>query len=136
MKLEWNFVKMPLVIKDIEKLEFDFQISFPLAYKKILYHYHGGRPNKRRFITYTRKERVIKSFLPIKQDYTVNVYEVRTWLKLPKTMFPFANTPSGDYLCLCSGEGETEPIVVLYHHEIDGVEYVSKNFQTFINAIY
>ncbi len=126
---------MPLSLKDIEKLEIDFQIRFPSTYKKVLYRYHGGRPNKRRFTTNTGKERVLKTFLPVIKEYNVNVYHVKTWLKLPNTMFPFANTPSGDYLCL-NHDGVNEPFVVLYHHEIDGLEYVSKDFETFLNALY
>lgn len=133
--IQWSFAKTPLTIRDISQVEEKLGVTLPSYYKKVLYQHHGARPNKRKFTTETGKERVLKTFLPIDEQYKVNSINVMQWLQLPDTYFPFANTPSGDYLCLEYNK-ESEPSVVLYHHEIDGFEFISHDFQTFLENLH
>jgi hypothetical protein len=133
--IQWSFSKTPLTIGDFTQVEEKLGIQLPTLYKKIQYKHHGARPSKRKFITVTGKERVIKTFLPLSDEYKINPSNVKQWLQLPNSIYPFANTPSGDYLCLEYFD-DKEPSVVLYHHEIDGFEFISEDFQAFLASLH
>ncbi|MEH7389399.1 SMI1/KNR4 family protein [Bacillus sp. JJ1474] len=135
MLLNWKYIKTPLKVEDITKIETTFHIQLPITYKKILCKYHGGRPDKKMFKPIIGKERTLKSFLPISSDYKVNLFNVKEWLGLPDDVIPFANLPSGDYLCL-DYRNSADPNVVLLHHEIDAFELVSNTFDQFISSLY
>jgi cell wall assembly regulator SMI1 len=133
--MEWRYSKIPLTIGDIRELENILQVRLPSAFKKILIKHHGARPNKKRFLTSTKTERVIKTLVPVTQDYETNMFSLISWLDLPAGVIPFASTPSGDYVCF-HYEHEIDPGIVLYHHEIRSFERVTKSFDTFIQSLY
>lgn len=119
----------------MKELENMLQVTFPSEYKKIILAHHGARPDKKRFLTSTQTERVIKTFIPITLDYDINMFSIMDWLELPEDVFPFASTPSGDYICF-HYESFADPMIILYHHEINSFENVNRNFDQFIQLLY
>lgn len=132
--MDWHFDKLSLTIEDIIKVENEVGVTFPAGYKKILITHHGARPENKRFKTGAQKERMIKTFIPVTDDYEINLFSVSQWLNLKSSFVPFASTPSGDYLCFFYQN--KEPYIVLYHHETSLYELISNNFNDFIKSLY
>ncbi|WP_102272123.1 SMI1/KNR4 family protein [Cytobacillus massiliigabonensis] len=133
--MKWSYSKIPLMIEDVRELENTLQVTYPSEYKKIILVNHGARPDKKRFLTSTQTERVIKSFIPVTRDYDINLFSLIDWLDLPIGVIPFASTPSGDYICFHFKDA-ADPVIILYHHEINSFENVNKNFDQFIQSLY
>ena len=133
--LNWSYRKIPLTIKDIRDIESKLELTLPNEYKKILLSHHGARPDKKRFVTSTKTERVLKTFVPVTSDYEINLFSLIEWLNLPQGVIPFASTPSGDYICFRYEQNE-DPVIVLYHHEIYSFEHVTNSFNQFLQSLY
>ena len=61
-----------------------------------------------------------------------NVYTAIKILKEEgKCLIPFANTPSGDFVCI-----DINNFVVLWKHETSSIEIISPTFSLFIDSLY
>jgi hypothetical protein len=134
--MTWDYLKRPISQSDIKDLENELGFKLPNEYIKILLHFHGARPSKKRFDTQRTKGRMIKTFLPITEDYKINLIQVKQWLQLSDIMVPFANTPSGDYICFEYFSHEGSPAIVLWNHEERRKEFIKITFIKFINSLY
>lgn len=133
--MEWEYSKIPLAIENIRDLETVLQVRLPADYTKLILKHHGARPDKKRFLTSTKTERVIKTFVPVTREYETNMFSIIDWLELPAGVIPFASTPSGDYICF-HYEHEIDPGIILFHHEIRSFEHVTNSFDTFLQSLY
>lgn len=97
--MEWRFVKTRKV--DFAGLEQALGVIFPADYKQCVAQYNGGRPTLNRFDSTTHREIMMKALLSIHPADKGNVLDVFNWIRdrLPGEVIPFANTPSGDYVC-------------------------------------
>lgn len=134
--LTWEFSKRPLSNSEIVRVERLIGYKLPLEYKDIMKEHHGARPSKKRFNSRVREGMMIKTFLPITEEYKVNLISVKEWIKAPAIMVPFANTPDGDYICFDYFSPENSPAIVVWNHEKREKEFVCLSFTTFLKDLY
>jgi hypothetical protein len=134
--LTWKYSKRPLNDTEIHKLERKIGYRLPKEYMAILQEHHGARPSKKKFDTKKSKGMLLKTFLPITNEYQINILSVKKWIKLPNIMVPFASTPNGDYLCFDYFSPKSSPAIVLWNHEKREKDLISISFDKFINDLY
>jgi hypothetical protein len=138
--MEWRFVKNGEV--DFAAVEQALEVLFPEDFKQCVAQYNGGRPTPNRFDSSTHRETVMKSLLSFRLADKGNVLDVFGWIRnrLPRKVIPFANTPSGDYLCF--DYRASQPNVVLWDHERasldpeDALSFVADSFTALISKLY
>lgn len=87
-------------------------------------------PNK--FNTEQSIEYEVKTILSYNNKDIENVYTAIKILKEEgKCLIPFANTPSGDFVCI-----DINNFVVLWKHETSSIEIISPTFSLFIDSLY
>ncbi len=128
--MNWKYIKKLKGYKSITNIEKKYNINIPNYLKDLIIQYNGGRPEKNIFDTENYKEKVFKCLLSYNKDDRENIYIYNDLFQ--KNYIPFANTPSGDIICL---NIENEKIE-LYLHEIDKFEFVSNNIEKFIKELY
>ncbi|MEH7252520.1 SMI1/KNR4 family protein [Neobacillus niacini] len=134
--LTWEYRKRPIKDSDITRVEIVTGYKLPQEYIDLIRRNHGARPSKKRFNTQKAKGVMLKTFLPITEEYDVNLLNVREWLKVPAIMVPFASTPYGDYLCFEYFSPENSPAIVLWIHEKRVKEFISISFGKFLQDLY
>ena len=87
-------------------------------------------PNK--FNSELSKEYEVKTILSYNHKDIENVYTAINILKEDgKSLIPFANTPSGDFVCI-----DFNNAVVLWKHETSAIEKLASTFSLFIDSLY
>lgn len=134
--LTWEYSKSPITDADIKRVEHEIGFQLPKEYIDIVKEHHGARPSKKLFNTQRTKGMMIKTFLPMTDEYRVNLLRVKDWINVPSIMIPFANTPNGDYLCFEYFSKDIGPAIVVWNHEMEVKEFVSISFVKFLEALY
>lgn len=117
--------------EEIAAAESWYGINLPADIKKIFMQFNNGRPSICLFDSPKAKEHVIKKLLSFKRDDLENIYKAKDILdNEDKTLFPLANDPSGNLICLSGNK------VVYWHHETGEVEFLANSFTEFLNNLY
>lgn len=128
--MEWKYVNNLKNNKSITEIEEKYNIKIPNYLKELIIQYNGGRPSDNTFDTENNKERVFKCLLSYNKDDRENIYIYDDLFRI--NYIPFANTPSGDVICLNVKNQKIE----LYLHETDKFEFISDNIKRFIEELY
>lgn len=87
-------------------------------------------PNK--FDTEQSKGHEVKTILSYNKEDMENVYSAINIIKEDGVyLIPFANTPSGDFVCM-----DIHNNVVLWKHETSTIERISPAFTLFVDSLY
>jgi|GEM_PF-563388 len=117
-RIDWNiYHEQPLdraVVEDVEKR---IGFSFPEAYKECVIKYHGARPVQKLF-DIENDQRVFGKFFDY--DESNNITLLKCYINetdeesgvFPLGVVPFADDPSGNYICFDYGENLENPKVV------------------------
>jgi cell wall assembly regulator SMI1 len=107
----------PATSREIEQLEHWLGITFPKAYKEVVAQYQGMTPQPDVFDV-GRGTNVVNVLLTIIEDNNWPTYSVRSAYEavkphVPVGIYPFANTPGGEYLCFDYRKSSEQPKVTL-----------------------
>ncbi|HYO52777.1 SMI1/KNR4 family protein [Archangium sp.] len=127
MNVRWvNYIwdkPRPTAPHELEQLEHEWAVRLPEEYKRVVAMYQGMRPEPSVF-NIGRSENVFNALLTAVEDPNRKAYSalyVFNILKshIPAGIFPFANTPGGEYLCLDYRNAPGQPRIVLVTVEMD-----------------
>lgn len=117
-RIEWNiYDDSKLDISLIESTEKQIGVSFPESYKKCVLKYHGATPVQDLF-NVEGTQRVFGEFLGFDEndDETLLSYYIMETNEvtgtIPKEVIPFANDPSGNYICFDYKNDKKDPEIV------------------------
>ena len=149
----WEFGKKLKNPSDLDTIESEWGVLLPKKLKDIVIeHDHASPPNNRNiFKTKLGDERCFGGFCYFNLEESGNVISDYNAIRnrLPDKVFPFAEDPGGNFICLdykvLNVAGE--PQVVFWNHEykIEGLEsgeetyetvVVSASFEEFLNNLY
>ncbi len=113
----------PAAPHELEQLEREWAVQLPEEYKKVVAMYQGMRPEPGVF-NIGRSENVFNALLTIIEDPNRKAYSALYAFNIlkphiPAGIFPFANTPGGEYLCLDYRNSPGQPRIVLVTVETD-----------------
>ena len=141
-------LKFPLETGELENLEKQLRIEFPVVFKELLHVHNGeGIEGKELYKTKTGEERVFSRFLKFNKTpkYEGFLEELNDLVKYHKPSFPkkgvypFSRTGGGDYLCLDYRKNKKEPKVVYFTHDtFYGEEYetIAESFDEWFESLY
>lgn len=115
----------------ITAAESQFGVKLPADVKKVFMAFNNGRPSACLFDSPKAKEHVMKKLLSFNKKDIENIYMAKAVLDNDnKTLFPLANDPSGNLICLSNNK------IVYWHHETGEVEFLANTFTEFIESLY
>ena len=141
-------LKFPLETGELENLEKQLRIEFPVVFKDLLHLYNGeGIEGKELYKTKTGEERAFSRFLKFNKNpkYEGFLEEFNDLVKFYKPSFPkkgvypFSRTGGGDYLCLDYRQNKENPKVVYFTHDtFYGEEYetIAESFDEWFESLY
>ena len=116
------------LIKSAEK---SFGIQLPEDLKEIIKSNNNARPSLRYFDSSKSKEHEFKKLLSFKEEDKENIYKAKKVLSsVDSTLFPIANDPAGNYICLQGGK------IAYWLHETDEIEILANSFSEFLSKLY
>lgn len=144
----------PVTEQDIASVERRLGRSIPLAYRAFLLAHNGGRPQPSGFSSYERDgslhdQSVVDWFFGINTGTYHNDLEQRYTMvrerRVPANLFPIANDPGGNLICL-SVEGTDIGTVYFWDHEFeasndgdlltyDNIFSIASNFDEFLDGL-
>ncbi|MCS1350753.1 SMI1/KNR4 family protein [Mechercharimyces sp. CAU 1602] len=148
--MNWLFVK-PIDDEKIKEVERELEVVFPRSFVNCVRVNNGGSPESH--TTYDLDNRKEQEFgelfdfnasgegLSITDAHKILMNEHG----LPKEMIPFADDPSGNFLCFDYRNVKNgEPIIVLYDHEYEynpgdeqvSLDKVADSFSDFLSMLY
>jgi hypothetical protein len=153
-KITWESgnILIPSTIKSVEN---QLLVEFPQSYKDIILENNASTPSIFVFDTAKTVGRCFGNLLSFKPEEN-NIVEVFMNLKqdLPENIIPFADDPSGNYLCFDFRKSKNPEIVFWNHeltyevidnqiripnrplYELHTIEFVADNFQLFLTKLY
>lgn len=131
--MEWKYVKPLKDERSLDRLEKECGFTLPTEYGNVVKQYNGGRPQHKLFLTETRTEHQLKTFLSLNENDRENIWETFEWESpaVTKGYLVFAVDGFGNLVCL-----KRNGYVVFYDHEKNAEELVSKSFKEFVDALY
>ena len=129
----------PVPPEELEKLERQWGVRLPEEYKHIASTYQGMTPDPSAFNVGSGND-VFNALLPILADEEARVCSVQEAHQtlqphLPAGIYPFANTPGGEFICFDYRDSHQEPKVV--HVSVDlSITPVANGFRTFLEGLY
>jgi cell wall assembly regulator SMI1 len=125
--------------QEFEQLEHRWGVSLPEEYKRVAAAHQGMTPEPGVFDV-GRGTNVISLLLTVsgetsQDDYSaLGAFEV---LKphVPEGLYPFAETPGGEYVCFDYRESQRRPRVVLITVEMD-IHPIASSFSEFLSALH
>lgn len=125
--------------QEFEQLELQWGVTLPEEYKRVAAAHQGMTPEPGVFDV-GRGTHVISVFLTVsgetgQDDYSaMGAFEV---LKphVPAGLYPFAETPGGEYVCFDYRESQLQPRVVLITVEMD-IHPIAGSFPEFLTALH
>jgi hypothetical protein len=151
--MKWNNVQKLVDFNLIKKAEDFFDVEFPESFKKIIFTFNAGEPNKDSFDTDVTTGETFSKLLSINEGDPGNIFEVFEMIKdkLYDRIIPIGSDPGGNFICLDYRYDKLNPSVVFWHHEISldqlkkdedipsyelyEILQVSDNFSNFINNL-
>ena len=128
----------PASAQEIEQLEQQWGVTLPEAYKQTVSLHQGMTPEPYVFLVGQVRDAfntlLTVSTFPDTVPYSIaRVHSILEPL-LPTGIFPFANTPGGEYLCFDYRGSPSEPAVVLVTVE-GSIEPVAGSFSEFMSGL-
>lgn len=122
-RINWKNKKGEIDDKIIQEFENKFGVEFPKDYIECVRYNQGALPEPC-FFKVNEKERIFGELLSFEINSKGNIYNTYTRIRegLPKKVIPFATDPSGNFICFDYVDGETEPKIVFWYHEISVAE--------------
>ncbi|MDY0943417.1 SMI1/KNR4 family protein [Priestia megaterium] len=145
MSIEWLFCsEQEATLKDVVEVEKKFGIKFPIDYIDCILENHEGYPSLNAFDYGKVKGAAFNHLLSFNQQEIDYLVQVRENIKdrLIDRVYPFADTPGGDYLCFDYRTNEENPPIVYWDHELayedpeEGVFFVANTFTELLSKLY
>ncbi|MDC0712986.1 SMI1/KNR4 family protein [Stigmatella sp. ncwal1] len=130
----------PVSAADLAQLEQEWGVALPGEYKDLVTACQGMAPTPDIFNVGKKSTNVFNVLLTIKrhegyESYSIpRAYEVLR-PHVPPGVFPFAKTPSGEFICFDYRDRPTDPQVVLVSVEM-AVYPISNDFGSFLNGLH
>ena len=109
-------------------------IHLPDSALKFIISHNGGRPVKNRFDTNRVKGNQFDGLFSYNRNDSDNIFNIYTGefkRELQKrNLYPLGMTPNGDTICIKFNK------IVLFRNETHTIEFISINFNGFINNLY
>lgn len=130
--MKWLSVKRPLTISDIEQVEHDLSICFPLDYKNKIGPINGGAL-KDAYVKVSGVGNVpYARNVSLSKDAPASIYSLLSALNETKTtLLPIAGVGNGDYFCFDLRNNT----VVFWMHETGSVFFVCDTFTQLLDRI-
>jgi hypothetical protein len=145
MSIEWLFCsEQEATLKDVVEVEKKFGIKFPIDYIDCILENHEGYPSLNAFDYEKVKGAAFNHLLSFNHqeiDYLIQVRE-NIEDRLIDRVYPFADTPGGDYLCFDYRTNEENPSIVYWDHELayedpeKGLFFVANTFTELLSKLY
>ena len=131
--LKWRYTRGLKDINCFNSIKNKYKIDASEALKTCILSFNGGRPDKDAFDTEVTKEREMKRLLSFNRLDEENVYDILDVFKDDNVkLYPFAMDPAGNYIC----EDVENKNIIFYNHENKDKEYISKDFESFLDVLY
>ncbi|WNG36058.1 SMI1/KNR4 family protein [Archangium violaceum] len=129
----------PATLDEIELLERQWDVQFPEEYKKVVSLHQGMTPEPCVFDV-GRGTDVFNTLLTLCEDERWRVYSVRgTYQALkphvPPGIYPFGDTPGGQYVCFDYRTTPKQPKIVLVTVETD-IHPIADSFSDFLAMLH
>lgn len=141
--INWLFKKEEVTKEDIIKVEEKLDLKFPKSFNECVVNNNGAQPEKNIFDLNNEKGKIFGSLLDFDLNADENIVSIYKDLKnrIPNKIVPFADDPSGNYICF-DYRKKDEPEIVFWDHELaeenpkKSISYIADNFEEFINKLY
>lgn len=131
MKLQCKYNSVTSIEK-IQEVANENGFTFTNDLINFILDYNNGMIIPNRFDTGEAKGYEVKTILSYNKKDIENVYSAIEILKEEGArLIPFANTPSGDFVCM-----DTSNAVVLWKHETLSIEKTSDGLSSFTDSLY
>jgi hypothetical protein len=129
----------PVPPEEFEKLERQWGVRLPEEYKRIASACQGMTPEPSAFNVGNGND-VFNALLPLIGDEEARVCAVHEAYRtlephLPAGIYPFANTPGGEFICFDYRDSPREPKVVHVSVELS-ITPVADSFRAFLEGLY
>lgn len=122
-RIKWNIYDDQLLDRAlIEEVEKRVGFKFPEGYKECVIKYHGARPVQKLF-NVEGVERVFGKFLDYVKRHSYTLLECyvnetdEQYGTIPPCVIPFADDPSGNYICFDYEENLVSPRIVFLNQD-------------------
>ncbi|MDW4511787.1 SMI1/KNR4 family protein [Priestia megaterium] len=145
MNIEWLFCsEQEATLKEVVEVEKKFGVKFPMDYIDCILENHEGYPSRNAFDYGKVKGAAFNHLLSFNQQEIDYLVQVRENIKdrLVDGVYPFADTPGGDYLCFDYRTNEANPCIVYWDHELahedpeKGLFFVANTFTELLSKLY
>ena len=143
MNIQWrNYLwrePHPVSPDAIGLLERQWGIRLPEEYKRVVSMHQGMTPEPCVFEVHEGSD-VLNTLLTISEDERWMAYSVRSALEtlkphVPNGIYPFANTPGGQYVCFDYRASPEQPRIVLVTVEMD-IHPIANSFSEFLDKLH
>lgn len=128
--MNWKYIKATNT-ECIEKVEKEFFVNLPRDLKDIILKFNNGRPENSTFDTDKSTGRQFKKLLSFNREDRENVYSfVDIVRQFDNELFPIADDPSGNFICLKNSE------IVFLNIESGETEFIANSITDLISKLY
>ena len=128
--MNWKYIKATNT-ECIEKVDKDFFVNLPRDLKDIILKFNNGRPENSTFDTDKSTGRQFKKLLSFNREDRENVYFfVDIVRQFDNELFPIANDPAGNFICLKNSE------IVFLNIESGKTEFIANSITDLISKLY
>ena len=128
--MNWKYIKATNT-ECIEKVEKEFFVNLPRDLKDIILKFNNGRPENSTFDTDKSTGRQFKKLLSFNREDRENVYSfVDIVRQFDNELFPIANDPAGNFICLKNSE------IVFLNIESGKTEFIANSITDLISKLY
>lgn len=131
--ITWKYGKPLKDTSELTSVEKALNIVFPKEYKELVTQNNGGSPDKQAF-KINGSEKVFNYLIKVKQiqSYTDSI---RREYDADKNIIPFADDPSGNFICF-DFTSKTSPKIVYFETDLAKALHVASNFNAFLKMLY
>ena len=133
--LKWKYIKPLEDKKRINYIEKKCNFSIPEQLKEYIINYNGGIPSINVFDSLNTKENLFGALISYNKSDSFNidiVLEIFYNNYRNRDLLPFADDGCGNFICINIKTLE----IVYFLHETEEIEFLSDNFNSFIECLY
>lgn len=133
--LKWKYIKPLEDKKIINYIEEKCNFSIPKQLKEYIMNYNAGIPSINIFDSLNNKENLFGALISYNKSDSFNidiVLEIFYNNYGNRNLLPFADDGCGNFICINIKTFE----IVYFLHETEKVEFISENFDSFIESLY
>ena len=131
MKLQCKY-NSEISIENIQEFAKEYGCKYTDDLISFVLRYNNGTISPNKFNTELSEGYEVKTILSYNKGDIENVYTAMEIIKEDGLhLIPFANTPSGDFVCM-----DISNAVVLWKHETSTIEGISHELSSFIDSLY